>query len=954
MLTHRLGRFDPALINLSGLCLALIKLCGTGISAVANKKLPQYFCGGKGRYKRMKKLKGLSLILCLTMILSVFNFSVCADNTVKAYITISKYGEIVKDKNGELVAEAEVTLTGKESYTLDDAFKEAHELYYEGGADEGYATADSEYGLSVTKVWGDTSGKFGYQMNLGTVAVWGPTQAVSDGDYIDLCIYENGWPDTESYAKFDAYRKNIDGDIAELTLYESYYGENWETLFKPCQNAEILMNGKKTDILTDENGKCKIYFDEDGEYIISAKKTKMLKNAITGEESTVNALTAPVCVISVTVPDEIKIIHNIAKKAMSAGLSESDQMYWLLGDIAGYFELYPNSRNVISQADKQKCIDKIIAEAETTTSAAVLAKSIIALRSLGYDPKNTYNSSYVKIDIAEKLSKMIDAASADVTNVYTLPYVIIAMQEYLTAEQKDMLVNAAITQKSAWQDTFWGVDGATPMLLALAPYYDENDSVKTAVTETVELIKAKQSDSGAVLCIDDWENMTWGDSSASTGLAVAGLSAVGVDPKTVITNGNNLIDGLMSRAKGELDGFVGGTFDNEQAFRGLIQWELSKIGKRIYDFSAYPENAAYATRVSSGGGGGKVTAKTENKETEEKISVTVSIMSHDKNECNNSYTYKSNSAKYTALAEGTVEINKGQTVYDATVKVLNESGISYEDRNGYIASIGNFSEFDHGDNSGWMFKVNGKHQSKGCKDIELTKNSRILWYYTDDYTQETGSEDYQNTDEKVDEKVDEKSDDIETKEEKRVFQKDTFSDVKENDWHFEAVKFVYENNIMSGTDKGFEPDAKMTRAMLVSVLFRLSGEEKAETDITFGDVASGAWYTDGILWAASVGIVSGVGDNNFAPDSEITREQMAVILYNFAKYKNQINSEKENGENTEFNDFDEISDYAQNAILWANAAGFVSGEGAGYLNPKGSATRAQIASLLMRYCEAVK
>ena len=907
----------------------------------------------------MKKLKGLSLILCITMILSVFNFSVYADSTVKAYITISKYGEIVKDKNGELVAEAEVTLTGKDSYTLDDAFKKAHELYYEGGAEEGYATADSEYGLSVTKVWGDTSKKFGYQMNLGAVSVWGPTQAVNDGDYIDLAIYENYYPDTESYAKFDTYNESVADDKIKLTLSESYYGENWETLFKPCENAEIFVNGTKTDVLTDENGKCTVYFDENGKYIISARKTKTLKNAVTGEESTVNAITAPVCVVTVSIPDEIKIIHNIAKKAISEGLSESDQMYWLLGDMAGYFELYPDSKNVLSELDKQKCIDKIIAEADTATSAAVLAKSIIALRSLGYDAENTYTSSYKKVNIPEKLAAMIDEASVDATNVYTLPYVIIAMQEYMTAAQKDILINAAITQKSAWQDTLWGVDGATPMMLALAPYYDENDSVKTALQESVDLVKAKQSDSGAVLCIDDWENMTWGDSSASTGLAVAGISAIGTDPETVVKNGNSLTDGLISRAKDGLDGFIGGSFDNEQGFRGLIAWKLSKTGKRIYDFSAYPKNPAYATRLSSGGGGGghsSASSKTEETK-EEKISVTVSIMAHNKNECNNSYTYKSNSEKYSALAETTIEIEKGQTVYDATVKALKESGISYEDRNGYIAGIGDFAEFGHGENSGWMFMVNGKHQNTGCKDIELTKNARVLWYYTDDYTREKGSENYQKNDnDKEDTKKADSDEDGETVDtpEKRTFQNDTFSDVKESDWHYSAVKYVYENNLMSGTDKGFEPDAKMTRAMLVSVLFRLSGEERAETDIAFGDVAVGEWYADGILWAASVGIVSGVGDNNFAPDSEITREQMAVILYNFDKYKNKTESKTEMEKTTEFNDFDEVSDYAQNAILWANAEGFISGEGEGNLNPKGSATRAQIASLLMRYCEAVK
>ena len=233
------------------------------------------------------------------MLLSLFSFSVYADaNEITAYITISRYGEIVTDKDGNPVAEAPVVLTGKESYTLDDVFSEAHELYYEGGAAAGYASADGEWGLSVTKVWGDTSGKYGYQMNLGTVSVWGLTQAVSDGDYIDLCVYENYYPETESYAKFDAYSKTVVTDEAELTLYESYYGENWETLFRPCADATIYVDGVATEFVTDANGKCAVEFDEYGDYIISAKKTKTLVDPVEETESVVAAITAPVCVVT--------------------------------------------------------------------------------------------------------------------------------------------------------------------------------------------------------------------------------------------------------------------------------------------------------------------------------------------------------------------------------------------------------------------------------------------------------------------------------------------------------------------------------------------------------------------------------------------------------------------------------------------------------------------------------
>lgn len=430
---------------------------------------------------------------------------------------------------------------------------------------------------------------------------------------------------------------------------------------------------------------------------------------------------------------------------------------------------------------------------------------------------------------------------------------------------------------------------------------------------------------------------------------------MGIDPKTVKNGGNSLINGLMTLKTAELDGFAPSSFDNEQGLRGLVAWRLSQAGKRIFDFSAYPKNAAYATRKSGGQSGGSV--KTDKEEKTGKISVTVTVMTHNGNDCNNSYTYKSDSAKYSELISETVEMEADRTVYDATVAALEKNGISYEDRGGYFAEIGNISEFDHGSNSGWMFKVNGKHQNSGAMDIVLTKDSRVLWFYTDDYTKESGSESFQNgvggkSDKPDTENDGEQGEDTVETPQKRTFTPSTFSDVKETDWHYTAVKYVYENNLMQGTDKGFEPDAKMTRAMLVNVLFRLSGEERTVSGKAFSDVVSGAWYEDGILWAASVGIVSGIGESLFAPDAEITREQMAVILYNFALYKNGTANSRENEKITEFEDYSEVSDYAKAAISWANAEGFISGESETELNPKNSATRAQIASLLMRYCEA--
>lgn len=893
----------------------------------------------------MKKTRGLSLILCIAVILSMFNFSAYAEeNTITAYITISKYGEIEKDKNDNLVAEAPVTLAGKESYTLDDLFREAHDLYYDGGAEAGYISENQLWGLSISKTWGDISGNFIYQINGGTVDVMDLTQTVNNGDYVDLCILT---ADYEYYSHFGEYEKTVKGDKTELTLYDY----NWVS-HNPLEGAEITLNGKDTGIFTDENGKFTISFEKSGKYIISAKKSKTIKPA-TPEEREAVAITAPVCILDVTVPKELEIIHSIVKRAIDEDISENEQqIHWLLSDIAGYLKLYPDKKNIMSQDYKDKCYDKVVAiaqgkiESQNTAEeserqlANPLAKAIIALRAMGYDAENVYNNDNEKIDIVGILKDRVNKKYNDVKDIYTLPFVIIAIEDYLTEDEKKALIEYTLGREEDWLDTKWGIDGTMFMLPALAPYAEEYPDVKMAFSKAVEEVKKSQSESGAI--------SSWGaDSADSTGLAIAGLSAIGVNPKNIKKNGNSLITGLMSLAAEDLDGFLyGGSLNwmsTEQGLRGLIAWQLAQP-------FAEADEEEEETGGNSGAGGNNA-----NSNNEEDVTVTVKILVHNAGECNNEYTYKNNSNKYYELVSKTVKLDKNKTVYDATIKVLDENGIDYEDNSGYIKSIDSFIEKGHGDGSGWQYMVNGVHQTSGCNSVKLTANSTILWYFTDDYTNDYGSELYtgKNGSSVKNIQYTDITENIPVTPQKRTYEPETFADVKENDWHFSAVKFVYENNLMSGTDKGFEPESKMTRAMLVSVLYRLSGAEKTESGKQFADVKDGEWYTDGILWAASVGIVNGVSNDSFAPDAEITREQMAVILYNFAKYYNQQDGNTVNEKITEFEDFAEVSDYAKAAISWANAKGFIAGESENTLNPKNSATRAQVASLLMRYCEAV-
>ena len=183
------------------------------------------------------------------------------------------------------------------------------------------------------------------------------------------------------------------------------------------------------------------------------------------------------------------------------------------------------------------------------------------------------------------------------------------------------------------------------------------------------------------------------------------------------------------------------------------------------------------------------------------------------------------------------------------------------------------------------------------------------------------------------------------------FTETTFSDINKTDWYFDSVKYVYENNLMQGTGKGFSPNTKMSRAMLVTVLYRMTGAENDEIITNFTDVPTGQWYSDSIAWAASKGIVNGISNDEFAPDIDVSREQMALIFYRFAKMQGlDINSETDI---SDYTDSHIISDWAIDAIKWATKEEIITGTSETTLSPESAATRAQVATILMRFCEKV-
>ena len=824
-------------------------------------------------YKRF-----LAMILALVMIFSVISVYAEEDGTeITVYLSVSKYGEIVDDKDGNPLAYVPVYLSGESEYTLDDVFRTVHIEYYVDGAD-GYESSEGMYGFGVDKLWGDDSYNFGYQLNGGAEQILGLGHTVKQGDYIDAYIYKNLYPETEGYSKFnistgEAY---IDGSFNLVLSYVSGYDENWNTVFSPCEGAKLIINGNETEFITDENGQVTVCFENTGVNIISARLEKII------DEESVPAITAPCCVVDVKESKTVTIMHNIAAYYSESSFEEAGgNLPWIISDLAVYEELFPNSSNILTESRKEEALSLIVESASKATRPGDLAKYILALRALGYDAKNIYTKDFEKIDIVEKLTALVDSGDVSVTNIYTLPYVIIALSQgenYATEEQMNSLISSVLESKSAWQDASNGTDALTPMLLALAPYYDTNEQVKTIIDETVEVLKSEQREDGL---IDGFE----GYESASTGLAICGLSAVGIDSQTVENGGISLIKGLLSTANDELDGFPN-AFATEQGFRGLLAWRLlsEDKGKCMFDFSDY-------------------SMKEVNVSGAEKCPVIFDVSPADA----------------VVTIDGATELLKN--VFD-----LSEGSYTYT-----VSASGYKTE------TGTVDVTATEEDSRIAKTVTLSLSKK--------YSGGGGGGGTVHTPDK-----DEKTE-TEVIEENNVTTTQNFSDVTVDDWYYTAVQYVCERDLFKGTDTGFEPEAPMTRAMLVTVLFRLAQPDEEFEENLFSDVADGMWYTDSINWAAEKKIVSGVSATEFAPEENITREQLAVIMYRYALLNGYDTSVSEKTDFNSYSDAIDISDYAFEGMRYAVGIGLINGREESTLMPKENITRAEVATILMRFAQ---
>ncbi|MDR1246961.1 MAG: S-layer homology domain-containing protein [Clostridiales Family XIII bacterium] len=286
------------------------------------------------------------------------------------------------------------------------------------------------------------------------------------------------------------------------------------------------------------------------------------------------------------------------------------------------------------------------------------------------------------------------------------------------------------------------------------------------------------------------------------------------------------------------------------------------------------------------------------------------------------------------------------------LSVLRRTGLTYEtDAAGaYVKSIGGFAEFDYGPNSGWLYKVNGVETIKESAAVHrLNSGDELEWFYTRDYTKESGSGAWSTAtpapaddEEKVSSSLSETA---------AANGAAAFDDVKAADWFYDDVEYAVKNGIFNGisADK-FGPNIPMTRGMIVTVLGRLEGvNESSYTGGGFSDVAPGQYYTAYAEWAKANGIVNGVGENMFAPDGNVSRQDFAVMLTRYAELSQK--DIRATRDPITFSDEADIADYAKQAVQDLYSGEIINGVGGNAFNPKGSATRAEAAAMLRRFIE---
>ena len=922
----------------------------------------------------------LSLLLSLTLVLGLLPAGVLAadDNSITVYVSVSEGGAFVTGKNNTGIAYVPVEVTSA-TPTINDAFKELHNSYFDGDANSAYGSS----GDWITNFWNNGNNVSYYHNNQYPQSV---NESVEDGDTLNVFFYADttGWSDC--YTCFSESEKTVavNSDVTFTLNTASYSGSapidgSDETTYLTLNtvNADGSLSDTLVDpIDIDQNGQFTYKFDETGTY-------KLTCNGFVSGNSAV----PPLCKVTVLSTEQnVEIAYNNLTAASILGQNssldnlssnielptsnyENTKITWSLdssninilsqygntlyvseptstdtdttatltatitstitGSTATKVKTFnlkvpaatsdkDNVASVVKYADIIKGIATAWNDNNTATSSITdndLPWAVIDMKAYGqaldgaessrYTTELTKNKKLAKYILAEHaLGKtasdaQLPADSAE-TSIYSAPYDLLARYSSGKINQSDneKLIKVMTDYLSG---NGKDVDTVAPTLLALAPYYEGNPAVKTAVDGAVTWLSEQQSNDG-----------TWKGNSNSTAIVIVGLSALGIDAHTdtrFVKNYKSAIEGLLTFALSDNSGFGHGgnvkynAMSTEQGFRALVAYARYKESGayNIYLQAKDSQNTVPAPNISAT----VVPSTPSNPEKQIQVSATVDALGE-------------------TWATGSYTVKANTTVGNVLKKLFADNGITCVGLDsGYISSVTKngvtLKEKDKGANSGWMYRVNGVMPNVGVNDYELSDGDTISFFYTTDYTKEDGAQPDTST--------------TTTPE---------FSDVTAGSYYAEAVEWAVKNGITVGTsDTTFSPDDNCTREQMAMFLWKAAGSpEPKQTGTNFTDLPGGS-TAKAMLWVAEQNITSGTSDTTFSPETTCTRAQMAAFLYRYA------GSPAVSGTCA----FADVSaeDYYHDAVLWCAHQSITAGTGGDNFSPDAPCTRGQMVTFLYRF-----
>lgn len=463
------------------------------------------------------------------------------------------------------------------------------------------------------------------------------------------------------------------------------------------------------------------------------------------------------------------------------------------------------------------------------------------------------------------------------------------------------------------------------LALEITPQY----RVVASTADTADKIKLDGNTKNAQV-VQDYQNMTIDTPTEvtmelPTGFAVADGAKLSI--KHTKSNGTvEYYTGTVTKKDDKL--YLTFTTNGFSPF--VISVPAASIGENVYPTLQAAADAAKSTDVISVKSGAShelnfTTTKSVKVKNDTGVAITVKFNGTNKDVAKDATETFSYTKPSSSSSGGS---SSGKTTYKVTTSAVNNGGVNASPSN---AEKGATITLTLSPDKGYKLDKLTVTDGSG-KSVSTVKKSDTVYTFTMPASTVTVGVSYAKADETP--------------------SKTTFNDVSANDWFASAVDYVTGKGMMNGTaDNTFSPKANTTRGMVVTVLYRLENQPSTSA-ASFTDVASGAYYANAVAWANANGIVSGYGSGKFGPNDKVTREQLAAMLYRYAQNKKYDVSGAKSLDG--YTDAQSVSSYAVPALQWANAAGVVTGKSGSKLDPKGYATRAEVAAMLMRFCENVE